>query len=188
MRVWVDGYNLIRCSPLAGLERNGLEPARERLIELLRQYRRRRGHDIVVVFDGRDRRGGLPRNAGAVRAGTAARGAPGVRVVYAASADDAIVAAAQPGMLVVSSDSELCRRAEQAGATCAPADVFWRRLREALGEAPTGAGRHGRVDDGDDAKFRLDETEEDEPPDPRHRSGRRLSKAERRRQAGLRRL
>lgn len=176
MRVWVDGYNLIRRSPLADLERGGLEPARERLIELLRLYRRRRGHDIVVVFDGRER-GGPPR--------LPAPGTPGVRVVYAPSADEAIVAAARPGTLVVSSDGELCRRAERAGATCAPADVFWRRLREALAETPSGPPRPGREPDGAAAKYHLDEEEEGDVP---RRPGRRLSRAERRRQSSLRRL
>lgn len=198
MLIWVDGYNVIRRTPLAELEGAGLEPARERLIELLKLYRRRRGHDVVAVFDGRGRGDGPARGRGSARGGSpaaAAVAARGVRVLYAASADDLIAANARPGQLVVSSDRDLCRRAQQAGATCAPADVFWRRMLEAVGELRSEAGRSGRSGPGSqrdyasgDAKFELDEAVEEDSPERGRPPGRRLSRAERRRRPGLRRL
>ena len=42
----IDGYNLI------GTQHRDITAARDRLIEELIQYRKRRGHDVTVVFDG----------------------------------------------------------------------------------------------------------------------------------------
>jgi predicted RNA-binding protein with PIN domain len=63
MWIIVDGYNLIRQWPeLAMLDRADLEEGREALLQELAAYRRTRGHQITVVFDGRER-GGVSESA-----------------------------------------------------------------------------------------------------------------------------
>lgn len=48
----VDGYNIINSWPeLKSLEKNGLEHSRERLLELLEDYRAYKGIKAIVVFD-----------------------------------------------------------------------------------------------------------------------------------------
>ena len=44
--VIIDGYNLI------GTSHRNLEKQRETLIDALIEYKKRKGHDITVVFDG----------------------------------------------------------------------------------------------------------------------------------------
>ncbi|HQA04424.1 MAG TPA: NYN domain-containing protein, partial [Thermodesulfovibrio thiophilus] len=45
-RLLIDGYNLI------GILHRDLKKARQELIETLINYRKKKGHDITVVFDG----------------------------------------------------------------------------------------------------------------------------------------
>jgi len=53
MKIIIDGYNLIRQSDsLRCFERFSLEEGRKELIRRLSLFKRRRGHTIIVVFDG----------------------------------------------------------------------------------------------------------------------------------------
>ncbi len=46
LRIIIDGYNLM------GIYHKDLERERNRLIEKLKRYRNKRGHQIILVFDG----------------------------------------------------------------------------------------------------------------------------------------
>ena len=53
MNIIIDGYNLIRQSDsLRRFERLGLEAGRNELIRRLSRFKKMRGHEITVVFDG----------------------------------------------------------------------------------------------------------------------------------------
>ncbi len=53
LHIVIDGYNLIRRSPvLAPLDRKDLQRGREALVAKLAAYKRLKGHPITVVFDG----------------------------------------------------------------------------------------------------------------------------------------
>jgi predicted RNA-binding protein with PIN domain len=53
MHIIIDGYNLIRQSDsLRRYERQSLEAGRRALIINLAEYKRKKGHQITVVFDG----------------------------------------------------------------------------------------------------------------------------------------
>ncbi len=53
VHIVIDGYNLIRCSPaLAPIDRKDLELGRDALVQRLAAYKRLKGHQITVVFDG----------------------------------------------------------------------------------------------------------------------------------------
>jgi predicted RNA-binding protein with PIN domain len=69
MRIIIDGYNLIRQSDaLRRCERFSLEAGRNALIQKVSLYKKRKGHQVTIVFDGwengsameeRDRREGI---------------------------------------------------------------------------------------------------------------------------------
>lgn len=46
LRIIIDGYNLI------GIYHKNLERERNRLIERLKRYRNKKGHEIILIFDG----------------------------------------------------------------------------------------------------------------------------------------
>jgi len=113
MRLLIDGYNLIRQSPTLGpaFEADP-ERARQELIGLLALYRKKRGHAVTLVFD-----------AGAsIHLGAESSQEAGVRLVYTAqgqTADEAIArrtARLGTGVVVVTSDRDLARTCQRAGA------------------------------------------------------------------------
>jgi predicted RNA-binding protein with PIN domain len=119
-RFVVDGMNVIGSRPTGWWrDRPG---AMRGLVEELREFAAREGHDVTVVFDGRpfELEG------------------DGVDVVFATrrgpnAADDDIAALVerdeQPGELsVVTSDADLARRVRDAGAAVVGAGEFRRRL------------------------------------------------------------
>ncbi|MBU0516440.1 MAG: NYN domain-containing protein [Proteobacteria bacterium] len=113
MKLIIDGYNLIRRSPSLGPAFDAdPETARRELIGLLALYRKKRGHTVTVVFDA----------AASVHLGAESSQEAGVRLVYTAqgqTADEAIVrrtARLGTGAVVVTSDRELARSCERAGA------------------------------------------------------------------------
>lgn len=69
MHIIIDGYNLIRQSDsLRRYEKQSLEAGRRALIQNLSEYKRKKGHQITIVFDGwengpameeRDRQGNI---------------------------------------------------------------------------------------------------------------------------------
>jgi predicted RNA-binding protein with PIN domain len=53
MHIIIDGYNLIRQSDtLRRYERFSLDEGRKALINSISQYRRKKGHEVTIVFDG----------------------------------------------------------------------------------------------------------------------------------------
>src|SRR5262245_41952714 len=129
MRWLVDGYNVIRRSPLlAESERRGLEAGRRALLEILAGLAST-GDRFVVVFDG----------SGTARAVSVSHG---VQVVFSSArerADDVLADLARQGGVVVSSDHGVKRAAPRAGAVAIGAEEFLLRLESS---APP-AGTHG---------------------------------------------
>lgn len=166
MRLIIDGYNLIRQSPtLSQIDRGELEAGRRELLKRLMDYRRRKGHQIQVVFD-----------AGA-GVGLAAREErlQGISVLFTKrgeTADEVIKRLAGgggEGVVVITSDRELAASVERRGSTTIRAEEFERRLMKAP------------------EIWAKDLSEEEEAGTSPQRKGaaRRLPKAKRRRQARL---
>lgn len=165
MRVIIDGYNLIRQSPsLSQLDRYDLEAGRQRLIEVLAEYQRIKGHQITVVFDGWEG-SGLAQGQDRVK---------GITVIFSRKgekADDVIKRMATHGAVVVTSDRDVREFAERAGAATIGAPEFEARL-----ESIIMTGLKGLNED------------EEEKPTKRKGLSRRPSKAQRKRQLQLRKL
>jgi predicted RNA-binding protein with PIN domain len=119
-RFLVDGMNVIGSRPTGWWrDRPG---AMRALVEELREFGAREGHDVTVVFDGRP----FELEGDGVEVMFATRRGPN-------AADDDIAALVQrdeaPGELsVVTSDGDLARRAREAGAAVVGAGEFRRRL------------------------------------------------------------
>ncbi len=129
MWIVIDGYNLIRRSPLlAPLDRRDLAEGREALLAALVAYRRLKGHRITVVFDGRE------------RGGASIQGAPvaGVQVVFSSRGERAdevilrLVEKAPAGSVAVTSDRALALAIGRAGAVVLSAEEFEERLDRTL--------------------------------------------------------
>jgi predicted RNA-binding protein with PIN domain len=110
----IDGYNL------TGILRGDLEGERQRLIDALSEYRKKKGHNITVVFDGwKDGRGHEHRSTEG-----------GVTVIYTGlgeKADSVInntVSKSPTPMIVISSDREIQKHAWSQGATPIDSEVF----------------------------------------------------------------
>lgn len=121
----IDGYNLIRQWPeLAMLDRADLEAGREALLRELAAYRRTKGHEITVVFDGRG-----PGDA----AGSGGRAAGlSVRFSRLGETADAVIgrlaAEGRARAVVVSSDRAVMDEARRHGAASLPSAEFLARL------------------------------------------------------------
>jgi predicted RNA-binding protein with PIN domain len=158
----IDGYNLI------GIQHRDIEAERRALIEALVGYRKRKGHDITLVFDGW--RGGQGRESRTVEGG--------VEVVYSAlgeRADSVIkrrIRSRDRQWIVVSSDREVQRAAWSSDSVPVESDEFLGIL-----ERPDAGGEY--YDD-----------EEDDPYAEPHRKGspRKPSKKEKARQRALKKL
>jgi uncharacterized protein len=112
MLLAIDGYNFIKQTPnLRRLEEVELQKAREGLIERLSQYKKIKGHSILVVFDGWQT--GRP-------AGNRER-SRGIEVIFSRvgeKADDVlkrIAAEKRDGVTIVTSDNEVAFYAEKKG-------------------------------------------------------------------------
>jgi len=124
-RLIVDGYNLIRQSPsLREVESRDLQMGREALIRQLASYKRIRGHQITIVFDGW-RSGSLTESQQWER---------GILVIYSKRderADEVIKRLAKrfgQGAVVVTSDREVAHFAERVGATAVSSEEFEGRM------------------------------------------------------------
>ena len=107
MALVVDGMNVIGSRPDGWWrDRRGAQRA---LVQALGAL----GEPVTVVFDGASHDVDAP---------------DGVVVAFAPHADDEIAARAAPGVTVVTSDRELARRAQAAGAEVLPAKAFRERL------------------------------------------------------------
>lgn len=120
----IDGFNLLHAAVLRGRDRKDWwrAEARERVLELVRQLEAP-GAEIVVVFDGRR------------PADEPEREQAGPQVVFAASADDWLLAAVRrardPGRVVlVTADRQLADRARHRGARILGPTAFRERCRE----------------------------------------------------------
>jgi len=169
MRWLIDGYNVIRRSPiLAESERDSLEAGRRALFAILAGLASASDR-FVVVFDG----------SGAARAVSVSQG---VQVVFSSArerADDVLADLARQGGVVVSSDLGVKRAAVRAGALVIGADEFLLRL-ESRAPSPS-------VDR--DASWAKPEDREPEPPaGARKGNPRRLGKKARARARALGRL
>jgi predicted RNA-binding protein with PIN domain len=167
MRIIVDGYNLIRQWPeLAMLDRVDLEAGRQALLRELQAYRRAKGHQIIVVFDGRER--GRPLET--------SEQAGGIMVRYSRLGEtaDAVIARLAgeggAGTVVVSSDHEIMDAARRHGGAALSSPEFIARM---------DASRVAALKGGE---------EEERPRKSRKGVARRLPKAERRRERRLRGL
>jgi hypothetical protein len=136
----IDGYNLIGTAHGGHAERE-----RERLIADLAAYRKRRGHDVTVVFDGwREGPGAESRTV-----------TGGVAVVYsgrgenADSVIDRLVRTSGRECIVVSSDREVQGRAWTGGAIPVATEAFLRRLEDRAG----GGGDEMDDEEGDDGTY-----------------------------------
>ena len=125
IRLIVDGYNLIRQSPSLGeVESRDLQRGREALIHQLASYKRVRGHEVTVVFDGWQS-GNLTETQ---------QWQMGILVIYSRRherADEVIKRMAKRfrhGAVVVTSDREVARFAETAGAAAVSSEEFEGRM------------------------------------------------------------
>lgn len=112
--VIIDGYNV------TGLLHGDMHRERQRLVEAMAAYRRRKGHDITVVFDGwKDGRGHESRSV-----------VGGVSVVFTGigeKADSVIkktVSNSPAPMIVISSDREIQKHAWAHGSTPIDSEDF----------------------------------------------------------------
>lgn len=130
LHVIVDGYNFLNAQPgMAELLARDLEGARAALLAELSGYRKRKGHQVTAVFDGR-RATGLPPGA--------ARGTKvgGVGVVFSRpgqEADEVIrEMAKRSGMraVVVTADVALAESCRRHGAAIVSPDEFAALLAE----------------------------------------------------------
>lgn len=102
-----------------------LETERNKLVDLLIGYRKRKGHHIVVVFDGWKAGGGT--ESSSVRGG--------VRIIYSRLGEKAdsvikrVVSTERREWIVVSSDREIASHAWSLGSTPLPSEEFLPFLR-----------------------------------------------------------
>ena len=167
MRVIVDGYNLIRNSPeLSRIDRQNLEAGRQELLRRLGEYQRRKGHQVVVVFDAAESAYSSRRH----------ERIEGISVTFSRKGETAdevikgLSSAGREGMVVVTSDRELAAFAERHGSFAIAADEFEQRMTTSAEFL---------------AKDKQEEEEMDRSLRKKKGTARRLSKTERRRQAKL---
>lgn len=123
----IDGYNVI------GTLHKDLKRVRDEFVNLLIRYKKIRGHDITVVFDGH---GGLSSKETIQKTGS-------IEVVYTPAgktADQYIKERLKKNTsmhyIVISSDRDIVRAAFSAGSVAVASDVFLQRLEDALQGLP----------------------------------------------------
>lgn len=128
LHIIIDGYNLIRQTPeLADLDRLDLELGRDALIERLSAYKRIKPNRITVVFDGTQ----------AQAIGTHQEKRSGISILYSRVGEiaDGVIKrlADREGeqAVVVSSDRDVARHAEQAGCAVLRSEDFARKITDA---------------------------------------------------------
>lgn len=129
VQIIIDGYNFIRQSQdLSLLDTYDLQQGREALINLLADYRRIKPHLITVVFDGADAPTYYQRRDQI----------KGIEMVFsrAGQTADAVIkkmaAQKREKAVVVSSDMEVVRAAESAGAAVLSSPAFEEKMTRAL--------------------------------------------------------
>jgi len=126
MQLIIDGYNLIYAGRhMPRMNAAGLQRQRDRLIDLLSSYRKQKGSDITIIFDGWQ--------AGWFEEQREFK--KGVEILFTRSgekADDVIKRMARyrgSGAVIVSSDREIAKYAEKMGVTVIPSEQFLGRLK-----------------------------------------------------------
>ena len=110
----IDGYNLI------GIQHKDLEKQRNKLIESLIEYRKKKGHAITVVFDGW-KTGGAQENHSVIG---------GIKVIYSRMGEKAdsvikrIISSERRGWIVVTSDRDIAARAWASGSVPISSEDF----------------------------------------------------------------
>jgi predicted RNA-binding protein with PIN domain len=114
----IDGYNLI------GIYHKDLEKQRNLLIEILIEYRKKKGHNITVVFDGW-KTGGLQENQSVIG---------GVKVIYSRLGEKAdsvikrIISSERQEWIVVTSDRDIEAYAWTSGSVAISSEDFMNAL------------------------------------------------------------
>jgi uncharacterized protein len=114
----IDGYNLI------GIYHSNLEKQREMLINALIEYRKGKGHDITVVFDGW--------KTGEARESQSTTG--GIKVIYSRVGEKAdfvikrIISSERREWIVVTSDRDIAHHAWASGSIPVPSEDFLRAI------------------------------------------------------------
>jgi len=117
----IDGYNLI------GIQHQNLRKEREELIQKLIAYRKLKGHEITVVFDGW--KSGSQHQEQTV--------AGGVRIIYSRLGDKAdrvimkMLQEERKEWIVITSDREITDHAWKNSSVPVPSDQFMSRLEQA---------------------------------------------------------
>jgi uncharacterized protein len=117
----IDGYNLI------GIQYQNLRKEREELIQKLITYRKLKGHEITVVFDGW--------KSGSQHQEQIFAG--GVRIIYSRLGDKAdkvimqILQQERKEWIVITSDREIMNHAWKNSSVPVPSDQFMSRLEQA---------------------------------------------------------
>jgi predicted RNA-binding protein with PIN domain len=120
-KLLIDGFNLIHCPAFPGAPGN---EDTETLLELLRRYKKFKGHTITVVFDGYEK--GMPLEH--------TERVKGIRVIYSKlgeKADQVIERLARQwggSCVVVTSDREVAASVERSQGTVIAAEEFMERL------------------------------------------------------------
>ncbi|MBI1811897.1 MAG: NYN domain-containing protein [Nitrospirae bacterium] len=150
--ILIDGYNLI------GIHHRDLESQRQRLVERLAEYRKIKGHEITVVFDGW--KSGSGDESHSVIGG--------IKVIYSRLGEKAdavikrIISSEKKQWIVITSDREIADHAWANGSAVVSSGEFSDILEKPL-----------RVETGE-----FDLIDEDEYEVPKKGSPRRLSKKE----------
>ena len=110
----IDGYNLI------GIQHKDLEKQRNKLIESLIEYHKKKGHALIVVFDGW-KTGGSQENHSVIG---------GIKVIYSRMGEKAdsvikrIISSERRGWIVVTSDRDIAARAWASGSVPISSEDF----------------------------------------------------------------
>jgi len=173
MHILVDGYNLIRQSDaLRRRERQSLEDGREALIAFLAAYKKRKGHDITVVFDGWESGSAMEERDYSL----------GIHILYSRRGEKAdevikrIAAHSDEEIMVVSSDREIASFAQRRGRVVLSSPEFEAIINSAQNELKN---ENYAEKDGEDP---------DERPFKKKGPARKLSRAQRHAQAKIRKL
>lgn len=140
----IDGYNLIRNSPLLSpIDRQNIEEGREALIARLAEYKKIRHVPIVVVFDG----------TGFYHLSATQESRMGIKILFShkgQTADDFIVSIAkQKGRetVVVTSDRGIHERLKSFDCVCVTSEVFDAKIDNALYELYKGQSFEEEADE-----------------------------------------
>jgi len=128
LHIIIDGYNLIRQSPLlSSLDRKDIQQGRRALLDMLAAYKKLRPHRITVVFDG---------ISDSVFSSEKEK-IKGIEVRFSRRPDSAdtvikdLASGYREKALIVSSDMDVVRCAEAKGAATMSSPLFENKIRAA---------------------------------------------------------